>query len=176
METFLYICLALIVFIGLLTLVLPKTYIVKRSVTIKKPIEEVFDYLKMIKNQDLWSPWKQKDPNMKQDYVGEDGAIGFIAKWEGNKEVGQGEQELVGLVENESIQTKLRFFKPWKSESEGFFYLNSTEDGKTTVEWGFTGVNNPPMNILMLFMNFEKAVGNDFEEGLEKLKSILEQN
>lgn len=175
METFLYICLVFILGIGVLSLILPKTYIVKRSITIDRPITEVFDYLKFIKNQEHWSPWKQKDPDMRQEFDGDDGTIGFTAKWEGNKEVGHGEQELVGLVANESIQTKLRFFKPWKSESDGFFYLNPTEDKGTTVEWGFTGVNKPPTNILMLFISFEKAVGKDFEEGLTKLKAILEQ-
>ena len=32
------------------------------SIIIDKPISEVFDYLKYLKNQDHWSPWKNKDP------------------------------------------------------------------------------------------------------------------
>lgn len=41
--------------------------------------------------------------------------------------------------------------------------------------WGFYGVSKFLMNIMMLFMNMDKVVGKDFEEGLVKLKIILEK-
>ncbi len=47
--------------------------------------------------------------------------------------------------------------------------------GKTKVTWGFKGENKFTMSLLMLFMNMDKAVGKDFEEGLQSLKSILEK-
>jgi hypothetical protein len=31
------------------------------------------------------------------------------------------------------------------------------------------------MNLMLLFMNFEKMIGDDLEIGLENLKSILEK-
>jgi hypothetical protein len=43
------------------------------------------------------------------------------------------------------------------------------------VTWGFSGKNKFPFSIMMLFMNMDKAVGKDFEEGLDNLKSILEE-
>ena len=44
----------------------------------------------------------------------------------------------------------------------------------TQVIWGFSGKNKFPISIMMLFMNMDKAVGKDFEYGLNKLKGILE--
>ncbi len=88
----LYIVLAIIVLVVLLALIAPKTYSVSRSVVVNRPISEVFTYVKSIKNQNDWSPWKKKDPNMKQEFIGTDGEVGFISKWEGNKDVGTGEQ------------------------------------------------------------------------------------
>jgi hypothetical protein len=32
-----------------------------------------------------------------------------------------------------------------------------------------------PMNIMLLFMNMDKAVGKDFEQGLVNLKGILKK-
>lgn len=171
---FLYILLGLVVLILALSVIAPKHYDVNRSVVINKPVSQVYNYLKYIKNQDEWSPWAKKDPDMKQTFTGTDGEIGFISRWEGNKDVGTGEQELTHLSENESVLTELRFYKPWESQSDGYFRLEPIDDNTTKVIWGFSGKNKFPWHILMMFMSMEKAVGKDFEEGLADLKTILE--
>ncbi|PKA83955.1 polyketide cyclase/dehydrase/lipid transport protein [Ulvibacter sp. MAR_2010_11] len=159
----------------ILMLVAPKTYNIQRSVVIKRPLGDVFQYLKLVKNQDHWSPWKKKDPDMKSESVGIDGTVGFINKWEGNKQVGSGEQEITKIVENERVDTELRFFKPWKSTSDGYLLVEAVDASSTKVIWGFKGTNKVPMNIMMLFFNMDKAVGKDFEEGLASLKTELEK-
>lgn len=170
----LYVVAAIVAVIVLLALVAPKTYNVSRSIVINKPVSEVFEYLKHIKNQDEWSPWKKKDPNMKQTHTGTDGEIGFVARWEGNKEVGTGEQEIVSISENKAVNSQLRFYKPWKSQSDAYLTTRAVDDNTTEVVWGFSGVNKPPSNIFFLFFNMDKTVGKDFEEGLADLKRILE--
>jgi len=172
--TFIYILASIIVLIVVLALIAPKKYHVNRSIVIQKPLPEVYNYLKFIKNQDHWSPWKKKEPNMKQTTVGIDGEIGFINKWEGNSDVGSGEQELTRLLENQIVESQLRFFKPWKSQSDAYIKVNKVDENSTEVVWGFSGVNQMPSNIFFLFFNMDKTVGKDFEEGLESLKTILE--
>ena len=174
MLTALYIVLGIIALIVILALVAPKTYHVSRSITVNNPIAEVFKKIKSIKNQNEWSPWKKKDPHMKQEFFGTDGEVGFISKWEGNKEVGTGEQEIVSITENQSINSQLRFFKPWKSQSDAYITTKEVDGNATEVVWGFSGVNKPPSNIFFLFFNMDKTVGKDFEEGLSDLKQILE--
>ena len=112
---------------------------------------------------------------MRQTFEGTDGEIGFVSKWKGNKDVGEGEQEIIAIVENESIDTELRFFKPWKSQSIGHLLVDKVDENQTMVTWGFSGRNPFPLNIMILFVNFEKGVGKDFEEGLESLKELLER-
>jgi hypothetical protein len=174
MMTFLYIVLAIFTLIVILGIVVPKDYEVSRSIIVNKPLPETFQYLKYIKNQDFWSPWKKKDPNLTQDFKGVDGEVGFISKWKGNKEVGEGEQEILNILENESIETQLRFLKPWKSESIGHLLVEKIDERQTMITWGFSGKNKFLMSIFMLFMNMDKAVGKDFEEGLTSLKQVLE--
>ncbi len=172
---FLYIVAVIIGILIVLAIAAPKKYNVSRSVTINKPKAEVFEYLKYIKKQDEWSPWQKRDPNMKRKFTGEDGAVGFVSWWDSDhKQVGSGEQEIVMLKPNDRIESALRFLKPWKSESMGYFDLSDGANGATHVAWGFYGENKPPMNIMMLFFNMDKAVGKDFEEGLAELKRILE--
>ncbi|TDI73332.1 MAG: polyketide cyclase [Bacteroidetes bacterium] len=175
MMTFLYILGIIIGVLVLLASFAPKKYDVNRSIVINRPRPEVFQYLKYIKNQDEWSPWKNRDPEMKQTFSGEDGTVGFISKWDSDhKQVGAGEQEIIGITPDEQIRTELRFLKPWKSVSTAYIETRESADGATKVTWGFSGTNKVPMNIMMLFYNMDKAVGKDFEEGLEELKIVLE--
>ncbi len=133
MMVFLYAILAILGLIVLLALITPKTYNVCRSITVNQPISEVFNYLKLIKNQNEWSPWKKKDPNMKQEFTGTDGEVGFISKWEGNKAVYTGEQEIINIINNESIESQLRFFKPWKSQSDAYLTVHKIDERTTNV-------------------------------------------
>ena len=91
--------------IVILALIAPKSYDVNRAISINKPLPEVFQYLKLLKNQDNWSPWAEKDPNMNKTFKGTDGEIGFVSAWVGNKDVGEGEQEITGIIENEVVKS-----------------------------------------------------------------------
>ncbi|WP_248723832.1 SRPBCC family protein [Seonamhaeicola sp. ML3] len=175
MYILLYILISLIVIFVFLVLIAPKKYHVSRVIEIEKPISEVFKYLKLIKNQDEWSPWKKKDPDMSQKFVGKDGEVGFLSKWEGNKDVGSGEQEIKRIVKDDIIESELRFFKPWKSQSDAYLKVEYLGDERTKVVWGFSGKNKFPFSLFMLFFNMDKAVGKDFEDGLSTLKHILEK-
>lgn len=173
MSTFLIIVIILIALVAGLHTYAPKSYNVSRSISINKPLSEVFTYLKSLKNQDNWSPWAEKDPNMVKTFTGTDGEVGCVSAWVGNKDVGEGEQELTGIVENELIESQLRFLKPFKSTSDAYLRVEKEGEG-TKVIWGFKGTNAFPVTIMMVFMNMDKAIGKDFEYGLNKLKSILE--
>ncbi len=175
MYILLYILLGLIAIFIILLVLAPKRYHVYRSVEIDKPLSEVFSYLKRIKNQNEWSPWKKKDPDMKHVFSGRDGEVGFISRWSGNKDVGSGEQEILRIVKDEVIESELRFFKPWKSKSDAYLRTEYLGDDKSKVTWGFSGKNKFPFSIFMLFFNMDKAVGKDFEEGLASLKHIIEK-
>ena len=43
---------------------------------VNKPKQQVFDYVKLIKNQEQYSVWVMKDPNIKIVYTGTDGTVG----------------------------------------------------------------------------------------------------
>jgi len=170
----LYIIIALVGIVLFLTLIAPKSYDVKRSVEIARPTSEVFEYIKYLKNNDTWSPWARKDPNMEKKFTGTDGEVGAISYWNGNKDVGEGEQEITKIIPGERIEGELRFLKPWKSTSDCYLDVEKGTNNGTKVSWGFKGNNKFPMNIMMLFMSMDKMVGKDFEEGLASLKTQLE--
>lgn len=45
----------------------------------------------------------------------------------------------------------------------------------TKVIWGFKGYMGYPTNLLMLFMDIEQMIGDDYNTGLKQLKIQLEK-
>jgi len=159
-----------------LTMLTPTDCKVERSAVINKPKSEVFAYAKMLKNQNNWGPWYKKDPAMKQEYTGTDGTAGFISKWDSaNEEVGAGEQEIKKIVEGERIETELRFKRPFESKSDAYLTTEAAGENQTKVTWGFTASLPRPMNLMLVVVDMDKAIGKDFDEGLQSMKSILEK-
>jgi hypothetical protein len=152
-----------------------KNYAVERKILIEKPRAEVFSYIKLLSNQNLYSKWASLDPQMKKEFRGTDGTVGFISAWESkDKHVGKGEQEITRIKEGERIDYEIRFLKPFKSTSPAYMITDSLSENQTLLKWGFSGKMNYPMNIMLLFMNMEESIGKDFDTGLKNLKSILE--
>jgi hypothetical protein len=54
---------------------------IENKINVNKSDAEVFDFLKLVKNQDLFSVWNMADPNMSKTYKGTDGEVGFVYGW-----------------------------------------------------------------------------------------------
>ena len=168
--------LGLVAILLLTALFIKKGYSVDREISIAKPKQEVYDYVKYLKNQDKFSVWAKIDPGMKQEFKGTDGTVGFVSAWDSeNKKAGKGEQEIIKISEGERIDYEIRFYEPMKSTDHAFFTFNSENEGTTKVKWGFYGKIKYPMNLMLLFMDMDKMLGKDLEGGLKNLKSELEK-
>lgn len=174
-RTLLLILLAILAILLIAALFVRKEYTITREVSVNKPQEEVYQYLTLLKNQDYFSVWNQADPNMKRDFVGTDGTVGAISKWEGNKEVGKGEQEITGLTPPSRIDMQLRFYEPMEMSNEAYFTTTLVDSNTTKVLWGFDGRMSYPMNLTLLLMDMDGMLGPDLEMGLSNLKSVLEK-
>ena len=160
----------------LLALVLKNDYEVEQKVTIQKPNDEVFEYIKYLKNQSNYSKWANMDPNMKKSYKGTDGTVGFVSAWNSkNPKVGKGEQEIINIIEGDRIDYELRFLEPFQATEPAFMLTRSTSETATEVTWGFSGHMNYPMNLMLFFTNLEDDLTNDIDTGLKNLKAILEK-
>jgi len=151
----------------------PTEYTVTRDTTINKSKEEVFAYVKMLKNQNEWGPWSKKDPNMQQEYRGTDGQAGFVVSWKGNAETGEGEQEIKKVTDSQ-LETELRFKKPFEATANSTIATAPAGEDQTKVTWTLNGSMPRPMNLMLLVMSMDKEVGKDFAEGLATLKAKME--
>jgi hypothetical protein len=177
MEILLWFILGLITIIILLLIIgffSKKDYSVGRDIIINKPKAVVFDYLKFLKNQNKFNVWASMDPNMKSTFTGTDGTQGFISAWDSeNKNVGKGEQEILKIVDGERIDYEIRFLKPFKSTSWAYITTTSINENQTRIYWEFNAKMKYPTNLMLLFMNMEKMIGNDLQKGLENLNEIM---
>ncbi|HOY19599.1 MAG TPA: SRPBCC family protein [Haliscomenobacter sp.] len=159
----------------IVALFVKKDYVVEREIVINKPKVEVFEYIKFIKNLDNYSIWNKLDPNMKKSYKGTDGTVGFVAAWESKDiNVGVGEQEIMKIIENQRIDTKLRYKVPLESEDDDYMITEDAGNNQTKVKWGLKAEIPYPMNFMLLFRDMDKDVGIYLEQGLKNLKSVLE--
>ena len=171
-----------ITFLILITLVLtvalfiPRHYQVEREIVIDKHKDSVFQFISHLKNQNLYSVWAKTDPNMKASFSGTDGMAGFVSYWDSkNKSVGKGSQTITRIVEGDSMYTHLRFEVPFEAEDDSYMSTKYIDSNHTKVIWGFNGDYPYPLNIMKLFINMDQMIGNDFNTGLQNLKSLLEQ-
>ena len=164
----------IIVIILVFALFIDKEFSLSKEIVVNKPKQQVFDYVKLIKNQEQYSVWVMKDPNIKIVYTGTDGTVGAQSSWESeDKNVGVGEQQIIELKEAESMKVELRFKEPFEGTNYATNIFTSVGDNQTKVTTTFTGKSNYPMNIMNLFMDM--VLGKDMESNLNNMKAKLEK-
>ena len=164
----------IVVLLGILGLTGEDQFRIERSVTIAAPPSAVWEQVSTFSAMDKWSPWNEMDPNMKKTLDGTDGTVGAVSRWEGNKDVGKGEQRIDSLVPNALVKTRLKFIEPWEAENDALVELASDGDG-TKVTWAMEGKNTFMSKVMSKFMDMDAMLGKDFEKGLGKLKTIAEE-
>lgn len=176
MKIALIIITVLVVAVAGLHFTAEKTFKFERSIVVNKPKDYVFSQIKMVSSHLAWNPWAKEDQNIKISTTGEDGTVGFISKWEGNSDVGAGEEEIKSIVEGDRIITELRFKKPMEATNIAFLAVETVTPGQTKVTWNMSGENKFPGTVICRILNMQKKMEADFDKGLTELKTILEKN
>jgi len=151
-----------------------KDYTVEREVTINKPKQDVFNYIKLLRNQPNYSKWAMDDPNAKMTFTGTDGTVGFLSAWDGTKS-GKGEQQITGIADGSRMDVSLHFIKPMEGKANAYFTTDAVSPTQTKVKWGMTGKMGYPMNFMLVVMNMDKMLGGELAIGLGNLKTVLEK-
>jgi hypothetical protein len=175
LKKILFVIVSLLVLVLIAGLFAKKDFAAEKEVVINKPKQEVFNYVKYLKNQDNYSAWAKMDPNMKKEFRGTDGTEGFVSAWEGNSDVGKGEQKIVKITDGQRIDYELHFIEPFESTSPAYMITEEVSPAQTKVKWGMSGSMSYPFNVMGLFMNMSETVGKDFQTGLDNLKVIMEK-
>lgn len=171
----LYIILIIIALVLILALVVSRDANYEKSILIDAGIEKVWKNTNSLAAMDRWSPWNARDPQMERTLTGTDGQPGACQSWVSkNKNVGEGSQTILAVAAPKRLDTRLDFVKPFKSTANAYVVLSEDGNG-TKATWGFRSRMPYPMNLMKLFMNFEKSMDKDFGTGLGRLKDLSEK-
>lgn len=151
----------------------PDTFRVERSVVINAPAEKVVAHIADFREWQRWSPFEKLDPAMKKTHSGAAKGKGAVYAWQGNMKAGAGRMEIVEASASQ-VTINLDFLKPLPAHNVAEFTLERQGAGATKVTWSMHGPNQFIGKVICVFISMDKMVGNDFEDGLAKLKSIAE--
>jgi hypothetical protein len=151
----------------------PAQFRITRSRTIAAPPSAPFALVNDFHKWPSWSPWEKIDPALKRTYEGPPAGVGSVYSWAGNKQVGEGRMTITESHPSELIRIKLEFLRPFKATNTAEFVFKPQGD-QTLVTWNMLGDKNFMFKAIHMFMNMDKMVGNDFEKGLEAMKSVVE--
>lgn len=174
LVTILLILAGIIALLLIIALFMKKEHYVRREIIINAPRQKVFDYIRLLKNQDKFNKHAMEGPDRIREYKGTDGTVGFIYSWSGNKKAGVGEKEIKNIVEGKRMEAEIRFVKPMAATAKIIMETESLSDHQTKVTWTNSGTLKYPINIMVPMM--EKMLPKDMDDSLATLKKILESN
>jgi hypothetical protein len=151
----------------------PSTFRITRSATIAASPAAVFAEANDLHRFQNWSPWAKLDPNAKLNYEGPAAGMGAAFSWAGNSDIGEGKMTIIDSQPGQLVRCKLEFYKPMAGVAASEFTFKPEGQG-TVVTWSMSGQNNFLARAVCMFMNMDKMIGGQFEQGLASLKTIAE--
>lgn len=147
---------------------IPGEYSVERSAVIDAKPAAVYAVVSDFQTWKGWSTWAKRDATMNMEFGEISQGAGASYSWT-SENSGNGSQEITDAVENESMNTLVKF--EGMGESKGHWTFEETEDGRTNVTWGFSG--EFPFFFRVFSLGMDDQVGKDFEEGFANLNEYM---
>ena len=152
----------------------PCRFSVGRSITINAPASVIFALVDDQQQWERWSPWAKLDPTAKFTYGESHAGLGSHAYWDGDAQIGKGSSTITESIPDQRIVFTLDIEKPMKTVDTLEFTFAPA--GKATeVTWTMEGNNDFMGKAAGLVMNCKKMIGDQFERGLNNLKSLAER-
>lgn len=149
-----------------------------RSIVIERPVSTVFTLLDSFNSFPDWSPWLARDPGAVYEITGPESGMGARISWSGDpRRVGNGWQEITQSSPWSLIRLKL--YIDQQGAADTYFQFEPTAAG-TILTWGFDADLAEDQGffggLLARYFGlfFNQWIGQDYEEGLDRLKQYAE--
>ena len=173
----LFLVIFLIVAFVVVSMVLPKDYVVEKSVVIDAPSASIHPHIDDMKAWPNWMTWWQMDDTIKTTYEDPAKGVGAKSSWKSKKDGSAGEATITASDPNTGVKYDMAFIM-----GEGDAALRA--DSKTTlafvkegegtrVTWRMEG-DMPGFWGGWLKIAVSASAGVEFEKGLGRLKTLVE--
>lgn len=140
------------------------------SIDIAASTQVVHDALADFSTWPEWSPWLYMERDAKVTLRGSAGQPGHAYDWSGTK-IGAGKMTLDRITPNR-LDYHLQFLKPFKSDAEVAFDIESISSSLTRVTWHMQ--SSLPFFVFWMKARVAGMIRSDFQRGLLLLKDYLE--
>ncbi len=173
LYTVFYTLLAIALTPYILGLFLPRKFAIQREVVVARPAQEVFGFMRMLKNQERYSTYAQADPAMKIAYSGTDGTVGAKVSWDSeDRNVGKSEQEIIALEDGRRIEIEIRFREPFQSVDPLVTEIEALGPNQTRIRNTYHGKIRYPYNLLVWWVMAK--IRENMQASLDNAKVALE--
>ena len=149
----------------------PDRFEYRRSTNIDRPTDKIYPLINDLRAQAQWSPF-EKDPDMKRVHSGPAQGKGAVYEWDGNREVGAGRIAITDSTPSK-VTLDLEMLRPFAARNVVEFTLEPQGHG-TLVTWAMRGTQPFMVKLMSTFINCEKMICSQFDQGLAKLKTLAE--
>lgn len=158
--------------VALMAAQLPDVYTVTRERMIQATPTVVYQWVGDLRRWEDWSPWKQHDATIVNEYFGSTTGVGAVQKWT-SKNSGAGQITLTTVEPERLVEFDLLFID-WNAKSHGALHMEPTAQG-TKVIWTLSGAQGFMQKIFSVIFRMDKAMADDFDLGLQLLAEKAEQ-
>jgi hypothetical protein len=109
---------------------------------------------------------------MKRAHSGAAQGPGAVYEWDGNRDVGAGRIAIVDSTPSR-ITLDMQMSRPFKCHNAVEYTLEPNGQG-TVVTWAMRGPQPFMAKLMSTFIDCDKMVGRQFDEGLARLKTLAE--
>lgn len=152
----------------------PAGFRYERSGVINASAEKIFPYLSTFQGGHAWSPFERIDPKMKMNVIGTDGQVGTVMEFDGNKDAGSGKLEFLKITPNSEVNLKLIMIKPFPAQNLVEYKL-APEGTGTRFTWAMSGQNGFFGKMITVFIDCDKMIGDQMNQGIKNLKEVTEK-
>ena len=105
----------------------PKTFHLRRSITIKAAPDKVFALVNDLHKWNDWSAEDSNDPNIQRTFGGAAAGEGAVSEWHGSGKIGAGRMLITESIPNQKISITVDFVQPFAARNVNEFTLESAK-------------------------------------------------
>ncbi len=163
----------IIILLGFVSAVFqPDIFGLDRAILIVSPQSKIYDQVNDFHNWQGWFPWEQNDPTVKRTFEGPDSGVGSVYHCSGK--LGEATMTITDSKPDSDILIKWEMSRPLQTSGTTEFTFDKSVNKQTYVAWKLSGRSNFMIKLSLLFVNLNKTVGDDLQNGLEGLKVLTQ--
>jgi len=151
----------------------PDDFRFARTLRIAAPPDRLFALINDLSQMNTWNPYALRETAGTSTYSGPTSGPGARHDFAGPKS-GTGHIEILEATADARVLMRLFMSKPFQADNRVEFTLVPDGDA-TAVTWAMSGKQPILAKVMTLFVDCDKMVGRDFDEGLGNLKTKAER-